>query len=1050
MGGTSRFKTPIEQLNQRVEELSELRTEKLNRVKLVEKEKDELEGPMKEALGFIRLENEKVEVMHMQRQRYILDSQRNIAKATAKKEEIDASVSDLNEKQKEILGRKKEKQEAIKEKGKQFDKLQGELEGAKQNFANFEKEDTGLREDMKSTNVKRKKIKQDVEVEKTKKEKLENLPEENQKKIEECTEHRDSWEKKREEKEAEYETAMANLKSDTQVWQDEKAKHQTKLVDLKKAVNEASEELNLAKNEHDVYVSEETNAKNRLEDIQNRIVQTKEQVKEKSKTLEELNKKIPQRSKELKSSEAEVQTVSGNHEQSRQRLNVMRSEFQEKKSSQSQAKSQGAVVDALMGQKRNGNIPGIIGRLGDLGAIDKKYDVAVSTACSSLNTVLVDTAETGKACIEYLRRSNVGRGNFLALEKATQNVSPRAMQPQAYPQNVPRLFDLVTPAEERFKPAFYHYMRDTLVANDINQAKEVAYGARRYRVVDLAGNLIETSGTMSGGGSRKISGLMGQQVRQQNEIDPKELQRMEKSIMEVQEEVEGFSRRRNQLEEKIHTLKNTLKEVERTHRKLEVEVKPMQDMIKELESQVPGQQIKVKEAAPDKKKVAALKKRIDAAQVVYDEANVAAEEVMKEVKKCDAQIKEITGGKVNAIKKKRDEAAKKFEQFKSEITKLTVEIKGNQRNLKKVTDKIENMEAEIKECEESMIKMKTRREEIEKIGGELLQVTEEKKVTAEELKVAIVGFKKELDAVEKEETALKSSRIEVDQELKKWDDALKDNTKKVHFWKKEMRKLQLQEVPGEDTPTLVELPEDEVLDLNLDKITADRDEQRKHYDDCKKQRFNDFMDGFGIITGKLKEMYQMITLRGDAELELVDSLDPFSEGIVFSVRPPKKSWKNISNLSGGEKTLSSLALVFALHYYKPTPLYVTDEIDAALDFKNVSIVANYVKERTKNAQFIIISLRSNMFELADRLVGIYKTHDCTKSVTINPGLVESLPPPPSISSPAKSLTMPGLPSRTPSVSSVASTNGPTQAKRPRPPLMPSSQVVQGEEMMETS
>merc|ERR1711994_856673 len=236
----------------------------------------------------------------------------------------------------------------------------------------------------------------------------------------------------------------------------------------------------------------------------------------------------------------------------------------------------------------------------------------------------------------------------------------------------------------------------------------------------------------------------------------------------------------------------------------------------------------------------------------------------------------------------------------------------------------------------------------------------------------------------------------------------------------------------------------------LDKITADRDEQRKHYDDCKKQRFNDFMDGFGIITGKLKEMYQMITLGGDAELELVDSLDPFSEGIVFSVRPPKKSWKNISNLSGGEKTLSSLALVFALHYYKPTPLYVMDEIDAALDFKNVSIIANYIKERTKNAQFIIISLRANMFELADRLVGIYKTYNCTNSVTVNPALIAATGKPATATTPAKSLVMPGLPARTPSVSSVASTNGPTQAKRPRPPLMPSSQAVQGEEMMETS
>lgn len=170
----------------------------------------------------------------------------------------------------------------------------------------------------------------------------------------------------------------------------------------------------------------------------------------------------------------------------------------------------------------------------------------------------------------------------------------------------------------------------------------------------------------------------------------------------------------------------------------------------------------------------------------------------------------------------------------------------------------------------------------------------------------------------------------------------------------------------------------------LDEVTEERNSARKEHEELRRQRLEMFMDGFGTITLKLKEMYQMITLGGDAELELVDSLDPFSEGIVFSVRPPKKSWKNISNLSGGEKTLSSLSLVFALHHFKPTPLYVMDEIDAALDFKNVSIVANYIKERTKNAQFIIISLRNNMFELADRLVGIYKTQNASKSVAINP------------------------------------------------------------------
>eukprot|EP00887_Chlorella_sp_A99_P001225 scaffold14.g1225.t1 len=171
----------------------------------------------------------------------------------------------------------------------------------------------------------------------------------------------------------------------------------------------------------------------------------------------------------------------------------------------------------------------------------------------------------------------------------------------------------------------------------------------------------------------------------------------------------------------------------------------------------------------------------------------------------------------------------------------------------------------------------------------------------------------------------------------------------------------------------------------LEEATAARDGVRRGHEELRKRRLDEFMAGFNVVSLKLKEMYQMITMGGDAELELVDSLDPFSEGILFSVRPPKKSWKNIANLSGGEKTLSSLSLVFALHHYKPTPLYVMDEIDAALDFKNVSIVGHYIKERTKNAQFVIISLRNNMFELADRLVGIYKTDNATKSVAINPG-----------------------------------------------------------------
>lgn len=151
----------------------------------------------------------------------------------------------------------------------------------------------------------------------------------------------------------------------------------------------------------------------------------------------------------------------------------------------------------------------------------------------------------------------------------------------------------------------------------------------------------------------------------------------------------------------------------------------------------------------------------------------------------------------------------------------------------------------------------------------------------------------------------------------------------------------------------------------------------------KEQRREAFLKVFRTIKKKVKEVYQMLTHGGDADLELVDVNDPF-EGVCFVVRPPRKPWRRISYLSGGEKTLSSLALIFSLHHIKPTPVYVMDEIDAALDFRNVSIVANYVLGQATGAQFLIISLRNNMFELAHRLIGVCKVNDATSTLVLSP------------------------------------------------------------------
>jgi structural maintenance of chromosome 4 len=251
----------------------------------------------------------------------------------------------------------------------------------------------------------------------------------------------------------------------------------------------------------------------------------------------------------------------------------------------------------------------------------------------------------------------------------------------------------------------------------------------------------------------------------------------------------------------------------------------------------------------------------------------------------------------------------------------------------------------------------------------------------ESKKGELKAMKDELDAKVAELNETRAAEIEMRNKLEENQKALAENQKRSRYWEEKLSKLTVQNISDigeEQEPTELQMyTKDELEAMNKDSLKAviaaleekvqnasidlsvieeyrrraaehesrsadlstaltSRDSAKARLDGLRSSRLNGFMEGFGIISLRLKEMYQMITMGGNAELELVDSLDPFSEGILFSVMPPKKSWKNIGNLSGGEKTLSSLALVFALHHYKPTPLYVMDEIDAALDFRNVS------------------------------------------------------------------------------------------------------------------
>lgn len=381
--------------------------------------------------------------------------------------------------------------------------------------------------------------------------------------------------------------------------------------------------------------------------------------------------------------------------------------------------------------------------------------------------------------------------------------------------------------------------------------------------------------------------------------------------------------------------------------------------------------------------------------------------IIERTKKENEQKKQI-----RAIESAQQEIA----ESENDVVSSEQELRQQNSEVSQIEDELESIRVEIEQRDDGLNEIKNTAKEKRELVDKTLSAEIELVNTIEQHEKSIKDYERSLQHYLKEIRELKLHTIANIPEIKL-------TTGTTHSEDHQEGEDEEDEEPHQDYTELIEYPVDELQEFNaktleqeienlaseledanidmeiindycrraqeynsrcddVNEAVSRRDGMKNYCESLRKRRLDEFLEGFNLISMKLKEMYQMITMGGNAELELVDSLDPFSEGILFSVMPPKKSWKNISNLSGGEKTLSSLALVFALHHYKPTPLYVMDEIDAALDFRNVSIVANYIKERTKNGQFIVISLRNNMFELASQLVGIYKVNNMTKSVAI--------------------------------------------------------------------
>jgi structural maintenance of chromosome 4 len=1064
--GSNKFVEPIAKAGTDFELAEEQRSQLKNRVKASERQRDGLEGAKNEVEAFLKLENDVRTQQWILYNKYCYNFKKEAERCSSLIDQLKETTEGENKKMEELTESCSKMEKELSITIKEDEVLQIELKNAKKEYAAFERKDIKFREDLKHQKNALKKIL--VSIQRAGKTVNDNVA-----KIEQLKNEKPILIKKLEKAGEAHEKAMAQMEIVQSEVKAETGKLRAQLEQKRIEMKPVVENANGLKAEYDESAAEIKLVKDRVRTARQRNVEANAALRKAittkeghADTIKRLTEEKTKAADRLEDAEMEKGEAEEEEKKAQTAARKARVKMEEYRAQMHSANSKQGLAKALSDAQQAGGAlsnSGLLGRLGDLGAIDKKYDVAISTACGALDYLVSRTAKGATKCVDFLRKNKLGRSTFIVLEKL--NYLKKSYEKECRtPEQVPRLFDLVKFNDESLRPAFYYALRNTLVANDLEQAIRIAYQGNKcvWRVVTLNGEMIEQSGAMSGGGKNVRRGRMGSSVQQSTTNEPRIT---EKDIEAVAMELDTAEKIRNEardarrgLEREIRELNGILKKLNVRIPKMEIELQSADTQIPELKTTIEelSKQLELSEEETDR--LTTLEQSNKEQDRKYKLAKAKADVFVTAVGALEKKIMNAGGARLQKAKSAVVKAQNAANEIQTSYSKLSQQIKqakkialaasqkeeAEQLEAEKLERKYEKTKAQFKQIEEDALQVLEKFEEVGKLKEEkekeLKALNKSYSKSASELKKlrdSLQSFLNEMEDLDRQFNEANTTANAWDaklNELKGGDEEEEATTSETHGDDAKAKEMsggnnnQEDDINNTFKKNTLITPTDEYLDQIVEKnleneikslqasveklranvdmnaieeyrkleraclervnefqvATQARDEIRDVYEKLRKQRLSTFMSGFQIITMKLKEMYQMITLGGDAELELVDTLDPFSEGIVFSVRPKGKSWKNIANLSGGEKTLSSLALVFALHHFKPTPLYVMDEIDAALDFRNVSIVANYIKERTKNAQFIIISLRNNMFDLANRLVGIYKTHDVTKSVAVNP------------------------------------------------------------------
>ena len=649
----------------------------------------------------------------------------------------------------------------------------------------------------------------------------------------------------------------------------------------------------------------------------------------------------------------------------------------------------------------NANLEGVHAPLMQLGSVDEEYSLALDIAFGGrLAHIVVDDTHAAYVAMELLNSSRAGRATFIPLNKIKK--APSKLQ---LPKNSKGVIDFainLVDFDDIYLDAFFYAVGDTLVVEDAEAAEKLI---GQYRMVTLDGKLYEKSSAITGGYVKKSIFGFGQN-------DDKELEAAKAKLDELQKKYDDAVALKKELEDKLDKIRVTYSSSSTEYSKSKIELSNMTSQFESSQALLDSKKAFITENEPKIEKLNAELDKIEAKRVELSDEIQQAQDKLSEL---DALLKDKD---LKDLKEKTQGIEDEIRHLNNSIMGVNNEINGYNNTIKFNEQLIVSKEDDIKNTlknNESLEKDKvTYREEIvqleeqlntlsDKIAvidakiGELVKQKEDIHKSLVDLQTNSAVKSSEIDRINEQIEAFKTRRRELEPQLEEASKLLQDAGVEVEKLEPvqisidelnaRIQRLdkRMQELGDVNMRAIVSYEEKaarkEELDTQIKTLSTERQSILDKMNGFEQQKKEAFMTTFTAINENFKDIYHQLS-EGEGRLILENEKDPLSAGMTIEAKPRDKTTNNkLGALSGGEKALTALALVFSIQRYLPAPFYALDEVDASLDTMNVERIADMVKKQSSDTQFLVVSHRRPMIEAANRTIGVTQKEKGKTKVT---------------------------------------------------------------------